>query len=199
MTAARIATDYSAIDVVPYPTHRNPITISPIPQATFVNDTHVSSTFLCSGCINNDSFDPTWANTNTDSSGRDVFFGWACSRTAVQDPADIDTRLSDHTAGAGGGYGVFRVDLGTTKSDDYDAYAAVAMAGAGGDGAESGPPTPTTTEVPAPTNTVGGGGCSESECDVPSGADFSHREMPPMQCYALVMLGVVYLGQAFLP
>jgi hypothetical protein len=49
MTAARMATDYSAIDVVPYPAHRNPITISPIAQATFINDTHVSSTFLGGG------------------------------------------------------------------------------------------------------------------------------------------------------
>ena len=197
MTTARMATDYSAIDVVPYPAHRNPITISPITQATFINDTHVSSTFLCGGCINSDSFDPAWANANN-SSDRDVFFGWACSQTAVEDPADIDTRLSDHTVGAGGGHGTFRVELRDTKSDDYDAYAAMAMADE--DGAGSQAPTPTTTEVlPVPTKTDGGVECSESECDVPSGADFSHREMRPMQFYALTMLGVVYLGQAFLP
>jgi hypothetical protein len=207
MTAARMATDYSAIDVVPYPAHRNPITISPIAQATFINDTHVSSTFLCGGCINSDSFDPAWANANNDSNSsdrdrdHDVFFGWACSQTAVEDPADIDTRLSDHTVGAGGGHGTFKVELGDTKSDDYGAYAAMAIAGrADEDGARSESPSPTTTGVlPAPTNTDGGGGCSESECDVPSGADFSHRDMPPMQFYALTMLGVVYLGQVFLP
>jgi hypothetical protein len=201
MTAARMATDYSAIDVVPYPDHPRPVTISPIAHGTFINDTHVSSTFLCGGCINSDSFDPAWAGAES-SSDRDVFFGWACSQTAVEDPADIDTRLSDHTVGAGGGHGTFRVELGDTKSDDYNAYAAMAMAMAGADedGAGSESPAPTTTEVPpAPTDMDGGGGCSESECEVPSGADFSHREMPPKQFYALTILGVVYLGQAFLP
>jgi hypothetical protein len=207
MTAARIATGHTTTDVTPYTS--NPITISPIPQGTFVNSTHVSSTFLCTGCINSDSFDPAWA---ADTADRVVFLGYAFSQTAVDSPSDIDTALSDHT-GRSAGYSSFRVVLSEAKSDDYEKYAAMARGGeeggelgepdasstAGGDGgptstaAESG----TSTGAPAATATTGNG-CYESECEMPSGSDYSHRELSRSEFYALLLVGAVYLGQALM-
>lgn len=211
MTATRVANGNTADSVVPYTA--NPITLSPIPEGTFVNDTHVSSTFLCSGCINNDSFDPAWA----DSTDRNVFFGYAFSQVAVESPSDINTTLSDHS-GQGAGYGAFKMDLNSAKSDDYDRYAA--MARQGGDGTSPEQPnasltstqsdtlTPTaeatpslTTETPAATTTDDQGwrdNCYESECDMPSGGDYGYREMSHAEFFVLLAVGVVYLAQAFI-
>jgi hypothetical protein len=211
MTATREADGNTADSVVPYTT--NPITLSPIPEGTFVNDTHVSSTFLCSGCINSDSFDPAWA----DETNRDVFFGYAFSQIAVESPSDINTTLSDHS-GQGAGYGAFKMDLNNAKSDDYDKYAAMAEQDSGGADSEqpsasstssqSETPTPTveatpslTTETPAATTTDDQGwrdNCWESECDMPSGTDYSYRDMSHAEFFALLAVGVVYLMQAFI-
>jgi hypothetical protein len=199
MTTARIATGHTRTDVIPYTS--NPITISPIPQGAFVNTTHVSSTFLCTGCINSDSFDPAWADS--ESTDRDVFFSYAFSQTAVDSPSDIDTALSDHT-GRGAGYSSFRVVLDNAKSDDYEQYAAMARGG-GEDGEPEEPEEPdassstaagaTATAAPDATATAG---CYESECDMPSGSDYSHREMPHFEFYGLLLVGAVYLGQAMM-
>jgi hypothetical protein len=197
MTAARIATGHTTTDVTPYTS--NPITISPIPQGTFVNSTHVSSTFLCTGCINSDSFDPALA---ADTADRDVFFGYAFSQTAVDSPSDIDTALSDHT-GRGAGYSSFRVVLSEAKSDDYEQYAAMVRGGEEGgeleepDASSSTAASETSTAGPATTATTGNG-CYESECEMPSGSDYSHRELSRSEFYALLLVGAVYLGQALM-
>ena len=216
MTTARVATNYTASGVIPYTA--NPTTLSPIPQGTFVNATHLSATFLCRGCINSASFDPAWA---ADTPSRDVFFGYAFSQTAVAFPCDMDTRLSDHT-GPGAGYGAFRVVLGDARSDDYDTYAAMAeQQPSGGASSQSGVSTAlttgagasaTATGVPAATPITGTPAsatttaattpdqrCWESECETPSEPGYSHREMPQLEFVALVVLGVVYLVQAVLP
>jgi len=52
--------------------------------------------------------------------------------------------------------------------------------------------------VPVATTTPDEG-CWESECQMPSEPDYSHREMPQLEFVALVVLGVVYLVQAILP
>ncbi len=182
MTSARVTRSYTPSSLVPYTTH--PITISPIPQGTFVNTTHVSSTFLCHGCINSDSFDPAWA----DSSTRNAVFGYAFSQTAVQSPSNPDTTLSPHL-GQDGGYGVFKVILSNAKSDEYDKYAALAeQPGAG---------TPTsTTQVPTATPT-GGVGCLGPECETPKNS--GDKELPRWEFGVLVALGAVCLAQAVLP
>ncbi|KAK4126749.1 iron reductase domain protein, partial [Parathielavia appendiculata] len=123
MSTARIANGHTPDAVVPYTA--NPIIILPIARGTFVNRTHVSSTFLCSGCINSDSFDPARADGWGSSNHSDVFFGYAFSQTAVDHPSDINTALSDHT-GTGSGYGSFRVELSDIKSDEFEHYAAMA-------------------------------------------------------------------------
>jgi hypothetical protein len=202
MTAAKVADSYSTTGVVPYTA--SPITMSPIRQGTFVNNTHVTSTFLCRGCINSSSFQ--LPNNDTD-----VFFSYAFSADAVEDPSDINTRLSDHT-GTGGEYSVFQVDLDHARTGDYDRYAAMAEVKDGDATPEQPPSVPTSvhTETPTPTITatdtaISTGadddwrkGCYQSECETPGGSDFSHREMPYGEFFALAMLGVAYLGQVFL-
>ncbi|KAL2132358.1 hypothetical protein VTI74DRAFT_3899 [Chaetomium olivicolor] len=85
ITAPHIANNFTAAGVMPYTSAKT--TLSPIGKGTFTNSTHVSSTFLCGGCINKDSFDPSHDK---------AFFGYAYSRTAVGSPSDINTTLSDH-------------------------------------------------------------------------------------------------------
>lgn len=198
MTAGRVAKDYSVAGVVPYTA--NPITISPIKQGTFVNSTHISSTFLCAGCINSDSFDP--------SSKGDVFFGYAYSQIPVDDPSNIDTALSDHT-GNGADYGEFRVMLDDAKSDDYDRYAKLAEAGEDGVEPEQPPPatstpTPTSTASPNPTlvppaaTSETDDGCWDDVCVMPEGPDYSHREIPLVELIALAVVGAVYVVRAFM-
>lgn len=193
MTAARIANAHSAASVVPYTT--SPITISPIRAGAFANNTHVFSTFLCGGCINNHSFDP-----NGDG---DVFFGYAYSRTAVADPSDIDTTLSDHT-GKGGGYGGFSVALGRAKSAAYYRYAQ--MAEIGDYGVKPEPPrppaTPTTSTpapIPNPTPTdEWRSGCNEDECGLATEPDYNHEKVSWPLLFGLVTIAVIYFLQPFI-
>ncbi|KAL2178312.1 uncharacterized protein P884DRAFT_197807 [Thermothelomyces heterothallicus CBS 202.75] len=204
MTAARMADAHSAASVVPYTA--GPITVSPIKAGTFANSTHVSSTFLCKGCINSDSFDPGRAGEE----GRHVFFGYAYSRTAVDDPSDIDTALSDHT-GRGGAYGGFRVALDRVKSDAYHHYAGMAESAIYSVKPEAPPhrlaPTTTSTSAPSPGSTSAapaaptdewGNGCYEDECEMPTGPDYSHREISWLELFGLVALVVIYLLQPFI-
>ena len=173
-------------------------------QGTFVNSTHISSTFLCAGCINNDSFDPSPAGR----SNGDVFFGYAYSQTPVDDPSDIDTTLSDHT-GKGADYGEFRVMLGDAKSDDYDQYAKMASSGKDGIDPEqpmssTSTPTPTPTASPNPTlvppaaTSETDDGCWDDVCVTPEGPDYSYREIIPGELIALVVVGLVYAVAAFI-
>lgn len=63
------------------------MSLSTIEDGTYVNATHFSYTFLCSGCITGDllSFASDTANG---------VFGWAYSKTAVLDPSSVDSALS---------------------------------------------------------------------------------------------------------
>lgn len=197
MTAPRMAKNYTPAGVTLYTDHQMPLTT--IKSGTFVNKTHISSTFRCSGCVNGDSFDPTRQST------RDVIFSYAYSRTAVANPGRLEARLSDHTA-TGGGYASFRVVLADAKSSEYDKYAA--MAGSEAIGWESEPaesvslstgnPDPTSV-VSSTTQTPGGPVNQGSESEVPSGSGFSHRRLSPAGIVALAMLGLVYVAQAVLP
>ncbi|SPQ26549.1 4e59daff-1a87-49d7-815d-3f2ddb9e9e1f [Thermothielavioides terrestris] len=89
-----LATCYAG--VVPYTA--NPITLSPIKRGTYVNSTHITSTFLCGGCINDHSFSP--AQSKDSKSG--VYLVYAYSQAAVTDPAGIKATLPDHTSQPGG-------------------------------------------------------------------------------------------------
>lgn len=188
MTAARVAKDKTPAAVVPYTS--NQITLLPLKKGTFVNSTHVSSTFLCAGCINKDSFGSILASSD---SNQAVYFGYAFSQTAVADPGNINTPLSDHTT-AGAGYAAFRVDLSKAKSDNYDKYAALAKQG--GNGVETGKPGVTSTGTPQPTMTESAP--TDCETEMPNDGNFSHRQILPLWVCVLVVMGVVYVGQAFL-
>ncbi|KAK3305310.1 uncharacterized protein B0T15DRAFT_555382 [Chaetomium strumarium] len=215
MTTPYVAKDYTPSGVVPYTAH--PISLRPIEKGTYVNDTHVSSTFLCGGCINADSFNANWTLDRK----HEAVFGYAYSQTAVHDPSNINTSLSDHTSSRGGGYGAFTIVLSDVRSELYDKYAALVVEeGPGGViGVEPDHPTPSpttstssssaakssfslTTETPAAATAAAQGWtdpCLESglACDMPTGLDFSHREIPLMELMALALVGLLYLWQAF--
>lgn len=235
MTAPRIAKDYTLSSVVPYTA--NPINLQPIQQGTFVNRTHVSSTFLCGGCINGDSFDPTPESKS--SNRRLLFFGYAYSPEAVREPSNPDTLLSSHipeavkdteptsaahntvlssrTSTTTAGYGAFSVVLSDAESDKYEQYAALATGDGGGSGLlgvapEGSPPsspvqtaTATTPSSSPASSTPSSAATAAPDQDVgdieaaPTDLDFGYRQMSPFGIMALVVLGLVYLGQAFLP
>ncbi|KAK3902242.1 hypothetical protein C8A05DRAFT_15683 [Staphylotrichum tortipilum] len=192
-TSPRTAHGYTPSSVTPYTTH--PITLLPIPSGSYINATHISSMFLCRGCINADTFSPAWANDTT--TKRDVFFAYAFSQTAVDRPGDVDTPLSAHT-GPGGGYGAFRVDLEAVRSAEYEKLAAMAggeeTGGETGTGSGGGGATTTKTAATPEVTSV----CVEEECQMPNGLDDSHRVMGGGEVVALVLVGVAYLAQAFL-
>ncbi|KAJ4302536.1 hypothetical protein N0V88_002686 [Collariella sp. IMI 366227] len=205
MTAPRIAKNFTAAGVLPYTSDE--ITLLPIKKGTFVNTTHVSSTFLCGGCINKDSFD---------ASADDAFFSYAYSHTIVDNPSDINTSLSDHTFN-GRGYGTFGIPLSKAKSSDYEKYAE--MADMGLDSIEPEHPKPQSPSTQTPTMTLtttvsptvsptkitlapvpfhtADGGKTEPVCERPISPDFSHRDMPLWGIFVLAVLGSVYLVQAF--
>lgn len=195
MTAPRVATSYTLSSVVPY--SANPVSLIPIQQGTFVNSTHVSSTFLCGGCINQDSFDPAWGST------RSVFFGYAYSQTAVKSSSNINTTLSAHTD-KGGGYAAFRVELSKATSDEYEKYAALASLGSDGSGGSGRTKTAAPTWNPTPT--LGSEVSSttierpdwDSGVEAPTGSGLSHRQITPLMATCLAVLGVAYLAQPFM-
>ncbi|KAL2256190.1 hypothetical protein VTK26DRAFT_2053 [Humicola hyalothermophila] len=196
MISPRIAQDKTAAGVVPYT--RSPITLSPISHGTFVNATHVSSTFLCAGCINHDSFDPAWAGGGS-SSNQNVYFGYAFSQAAVENPSSLSTALSDHTSD--GKYAAFRVDLSAAKSDKYDQYTALVGEGSdsGGDkDIETGGVAPTTTAEGTPPTSPAEHGWTDPETEMPNDGDSSHRQLSSVGVFILVAMGAVYLGQAIL-
>ncbi|KAK3682189.1 hypothetical protein B0T22DRAFT_352068, partial [Podospora appendiculata] len=131
MMAPRISTAESEDDTKPYTA--NPISLTPIPKGTFVNATHVSATFICGGCVNQDSFSLSGAaaggTTNKRkqqaTSGTGTVFGFAYSWIPVDSPGNVNTRISDHTL-EGEPYGTLQVVLADAQSDKYASYAALA-------------------------------------------------------------------------
>lgn len=110
MLSPRIATSYATP-----PVYSGSVTITTIPNGTFVNDTHFAATYLCAGCITND--DDTFSPSDAQGT-----FGYAYSNTAVTDPTDSSSALSYHAAGFGG----FGMSLTSAKSSEYDTWAAMA-------------------------------------------------------------------------
>ncbi|KAF3766935.1 hypothetical protein M406DRAFT_29332, partial [Cryphonectria parasitica EP155] len=88
LISPRIATGYEVSNGANVYTASN-ITITQIPSGTFVNGTHVAATFVCAGCIVADSF-------KSDVSTGSATFSYAYALTAVPNPDEVDTQLSDH-------------------------------------------------------------------------------------------------------
>lgn len=194
----RIATGYEVSNGANLYSANN-ITITQIPSGTFVNDTHVAATFVCGGCINADSF------TSSVSKGS-ATFSYAYALTAVADPGDVDTQLSDHTL-LGELYGPFDVALASAESSEYQSWvelASTATAGATGSAASaSAAPVATgssSSESSGSSGSSGSGSSSSSSSSGSSGSSSASEEdgtgFSAGGILALVGLGFVYVLQA---
>ncbi|KAK0479706.1 hypothetical protein IW261DRAFT_150981 [Armillaria novae-zelandiae] len=111
MTSFREATAYSTPPVY----NGSDVTLSTIADGTYVNDTHLSLTFLCGGCIVGDSL--TFSSTDTS-----AVLGWAYSTSSPSDVADETTDLVYHSAG----YGEFGLGISNAQTSEYESWAALA-------------------------------------------------------------------------
>ncbi|KAK2614613.1 hypothetical protein N8I77_001422 [Diaporthe amygdali] len=193
MISPRIATGYE-IDNGANVYKANPITVTQIPDGTFVNDTHVSATFVCGGCLNADSFGAANATTT---------FSYAYAYDPVADPSDVDSQLSDHTAN-GEPYGPFDVTIAQAQSSEYSTWAALTQAASASGTAAAGASSTGGAAAPAETGSSSGSGSSSSSSSSSSGggssssssdyADASGLSLGAI--FALVGVGLVYVLQA---
>ncbi|KUI57496.1 Cellobiose dehydrogenase [Cytospora mali] len=175
----------------------NPITITQIPDGTFVNDTHVSATFVCGGCLNSDSFS---------GSNKTATFSYAYAYDAVADPSDVDTQLSDHTAN-GEPYGPFDVTIAQAESSEYQNWAALttpasatataAASTSTGAAAAAG----TGSSSSSGSSSSGSGGSSSSSSSTSSSSSSSDVVDEPTGfsaggIFALVGVGLIYVLKA---
>ncbi|KAJ0120428.1 cellobiose dehydrogenase [Diaporthe amygdali] len=114
--------------------------VRPIAQATTVNNTFLSFTFVCEGCLD------TALGLGAEATVTDGVMGWALSEQAVADRASPDAQLGFHERG----FGPFTMRLGQARSTSFEAVAAqaggaipasrnaspVALNVAGGDGGQ---------------------------------------------------------------
>lgn len=112
------------------PTVMDGATLSTIAEGTFVNSTHFSYTFLCTGCITGDSgaFDVT---------GTTAVLGWALSKTAPTTPASADSKLGYHSTG----FGAFGMTIANAEQAEYATWAKMASASSSGSSASTGTTT----------------------------------------------------------
>ncbi|KAI0130528.1 hypothetical protein BJ170DRAFT_620401 [Xylariales sp. AK1849] len=132
MTSSRIATSYTTPSL-----YTGDVDLYPIPDGTYVNDTHYSATLLCVGCITGDA--DTFLATDTTGT-----FAWAYSSTTVTDPTDPSTALNYHSAGFGG----FGMSLSSAMSASYDTWAAMANT------TTTTPPTGSNSTTGVPSNST---------------------------------------------
>ncbi|TVY82268.1 Cellobiose dehydrogenase, partial [Lachnellula suecica] len=137
------------------------LSMTPISNGTFVNSTHLSYTFLCSGCIG--------LNTSFDATATEITLGWALGTDAVTTPASASAAgFTYHD----GGFGNFGLTLSSATSADYSTWAAIASnktsggsdAGSGSDSTCTSSATNVTTAVSNSTYDyiVAGAGPAES-------------------------------------
>lgn len=147
VTSFRLTGSYANPDVY----SDTEVTALPIANGTFINDTHITYTFLCEGCI--------LAN-NTNLLADSPVLGWAISDTSPTTPSDSTSALTYHAAG----FGQFGLDIASAKSANYATWAAYASADTStpGNGTVTTPgnstfPAPTTSNVTYDVIVVGGG------------------------------------------
>lgn len=194
MISPRIATGYEISNGANV-YDANPINITQIPDGTFVNDTHVSATFVCGGCLNSDSFS---------GDNKTATFSYAFAYEAVDDPSNVDTKLSDHTAN-GEPYGPFDVTVARAESSEYHNWAALTTTASATASATAtaGASKSTGTETAAAGTGSGsssgssssGGGSSSSSSSSSSTVDGA-TGFGPGPIFALIGLGLVYVLQA---
>jgi hypothetical protein len=120
--------------------------VRPIAEATAVNDSFLTFTFLCEGCMD------SALGLGVEATGADGVMGWALSEQAVADPDSPDGQLGFHERG----FGPFTMRLAQARSTSFEAVAAQAGAPIQASGNAS----------PVALNVVGGeGGEGEDEDD----------------------------------
>ena len=92
--------------------------VKPIAQATSVNNTFMTFTFLCEGCLD-DSLGLGPAQT-----AGTAEMGWALASRAVRNPASSAGVLGFHNSG----FGDFKANLAAARSAEFDTWAALAGA-----------------------------------------------------------------------
>lgn len=90
--------------------------VRPIAEATAVNDSFLTFTFLCEGCMD------SALGLGAEATGADGVMGWALSEQAVGNPGSPDGQLGFHERG----FGPFTMRLGQARSTTFDAVAAQA-------------------------------------------------------------------------
>lgn len=186
MISPRVATGYE-IDNGANVYKANPITITQIPDGTFVNDTHVSATFVCGGCLNADSFGAANATAT---------FAYAYAYDPVADPADVDTQLSDHTAN-GEPYGAFGVTVAQAKSAEYSTWAALTETAAAASGTAAAGASATAGSGAAAQTGSSSSSSSSSSSGGESSSDYSDVSgLSGGAIFALVGVGLIYVLQA---
>ncbi|KAK8106615.1 hypothetical protein PG999_009974 [Apiospora kogelbergensis] len=93
--------------------------VKPISKGTSVNNTFLTYTFLCEGCLGAQfGLDP---NANA-SKGSSAEMGWALSSKPVINPGSSAGVLAFHNVGEGG----FKADLALARRPEFDTWAALA-------------------------------------------------------------------------
>lgn len=90
--------------------------VRPIAEATSANDSFLTFTFLCEGCLN------SALGLGAEAVGADGTMGWALSEEAVSNPETPAGGLGFHERG----FGPFTMRLGEARSADFDTVAATA-------------------------------------------------------------------------
>jgi len=133
IASTRFATGYTAP-----PEYSGSASTQTIANGTFVNSTHFSYTYLCSGCATNSS-------SLTNNIGA---FGWALSTTALADASTTSATLTYHAAG----FGVFGLNIAAARSEGFPSWAK--MASSANSTAPATPSTPGTNSTLPVTNST---------------------------------------------
>ncbi|KAK3362600.1 hypothetical protein B0T25DRAFT_9706 [Lasiosphaeria hispida] len=89
--------------------------VKPISEGTSVNNTFLTFTFLCEGCLD-DSLGLGAAQT-----AGTAEMGWALASTAVRNPASSAGVLAFHNSG----FGDFKANLGSARNAEFETWAAL--------------------------------------------------------------------------
>lgn len=92
--------------------------VRPIAAATAVNNSFLTFTFLCEGCMN------AALGLGAEATGADGVMGWALSEQAVADQGSPDAQLGFHERG----FGPFTMRLAQARSASFEGVAAQAGA-----------------------------------------------------------------------
>lgn len=90
--------------------------VRPIAEATAVNNSFLTFTFLCEGCMD------SALGLGAEATGADGVMGWALSEQAVANQGSPDGQLGFHERG----FGPFTMRLGQARSTSFEAVAAQA-------------------------------------------------------------------------